>query len=535
MALAQPHIRMHHAVIQTVAIGFLLCVEHQLAQAVGRQELLLAALKHRRFKQVAAVDVADDLAGVHELGFQDRQTLTVGLCGGVGGVVDDVFVEGGGRFRYGHGVFLVQRAVIVEVHVVEGMAQLVRQRDDVGIGPVEVCQDAALADGLDGAAECAADLALARIKVDPCVVKGLLPHGAKILVEAAEEPENDVARLFQRVFLVVFAHGREHIVPWHPVFVAQRFGLAAQIGPELGQIFVDGGEHGVERFALHPRVVERALQGRFVAAQMAVGEHLQLDGVERVGHGVRDLRIAGKLCLVGFLTGRGVGVIGEIADGRQRRLAAAEIHLYRGGQVGLKLLPCVRAGQAHARHDLLFPLAQKIAAVLLDVGQKIAVIGQQGIGVDQGVQIFLFCHKLPEGSLRAGDGGQLVHQAAGNGGAFGVLCVGGLTQTGIEEHPLGKVGEGFFQLQRCADLGGGGAGTIVRGQLLITGAQLVQLFQVGLKFRAVKAGVKRVQRPSFVHEFAPFISHRRQTAALFGFLWRSSQSQVIRPQIATLQ
>ena len=195
------------------------------------------------------------------------------------------------------------------------MAQLVRQRDDVGIGPVEVCQDAALADGLDGAAERAADLALARIKVDPCVVKGLLPHGAKILVEAAEEPENDVARLFQRVFLVVFAHGREHIVPRHPVFVAQRFGLAAQISPELGQIFVDGGEHGVERFALHPRVVERALQGRFVAAQMAVGEHLQLDGVERVGHGVRDLRIAGKLYLVGFLTGRGVGVIGEIADG----------------------------------------------------------------------------------------------------------------------------------------------------------------------------------------------------------------------------
>lgn len=266
---------------------------------------------------------------------------------------------------------------------------------------------------------------------------------------------------------------------------------------------------------MHAGVVERTLQGGLVAAQAAVVEHLQLDGVQREGDGVGNLRIAGQLRLIGRLARGGVRVIGEVADIGERRCAAAEIHLDRGGKIALQILPGACAGEIHARHDLLLLLAQKIAAVLFDVGQKIGIVRQHGIGGDDLVQIFLCCHKLAEGRLRADGLGELVHQAAGDGGAFAVLRVGGSAQAGIAQHALKQVRELLLLLQHAADGGGWRTAVEPGGAFLITGAQLVQLFQVVLKGFAVEAGVERVQRPFVIHKVTPFLCRVRRQFSFF--------------------
>ena len=499
MALAQPHIRVQEILVQPVAIGFFLRLQHHPAQTPGGEELFLSVREDLRFKQIAAVNIADDLAGVHELRLQNRQALAVRLRGGIGRVVDDVFIEGGGRLRHGHGIFLVQWAVVIEIHIVEGVAQLVRQRDDVGIGSVKIRQDTALANGLDALTEGAADLPLAREEINPVVVKGLLHHGAQRFIEAAEKTQEQLPRILHRVFPVVFSHGREHVIPRHPVFMPQRLCLAAQIGPELRQVFVYRRKHGVEGFPLHARIVKRPLQGGLIAPQTAVVEHLQLDGVERKGHRIRNFGIALQLRLISLAAGCRIGIIGKIADGGERRCLSAEFHLHGGGQIGLKILPRAGAGKIHPRHDLLFLLLQKIPAVLPDIGQQIAVFRQNRVGSDDCVQVFLLCHKLPEGGLRTDDFRKLPLQAAENGCALRVLRVGSLTEPCIDTQTLGQLLQFLLKLQHGADLRRRRRTAEAGGAFLIAGAKLLQLFPVGKEVLILKACVKRVQRPFVIH------------------------------------
>ena len=149
-------------------------------------------------------------------------------------------------------------------------------------------------------------------------------------------------------------------------------------------------------------------------------------------------------------------------------------------------------------------LREQVAAVFFDICQQIAVLREQRIGGDKLLQILLCRDKLPEGSLRTRDGGKFVHQAAGDGRALGVLRISGLAQTGVDRKAGGQRGQLLVQLQHSTDSRDRMGGIKLGSLLLILRDQLVQLFQIVLKFFAFKTGVKCVQRPTIVHNFSPF-------------------------------
>ena len=121
MALADPHIGMERRFVQSVAVCLLLCIEHQCAETVGIEEFRLSVFKDRCFKQVAGVDIADDLRRILQAGFQQRQLFVLigRACNGSSG--DERFVERRCGFRNGHRVVLRQRGVGEDHLVVEGV------------------------------------------------------------------------------------------------------------------------------------------------------------------------------------------------------------------------------------------------------------------------------------------------------------------------------------------------------------------------------------------------------------------------------
>ena len=93
------------------------------------------------------------------------------------------------------------------VLIVEGVAQLVGQGDDVAEGTVEIGEDAALSGAGHAAVEGAAHLAIAGIEVNPRLVKGPLHHVVQLAVEAAEDVQQIVLGVLGGVLLVALAHG----------------------------------------------------------------------------------------------------------------------------------------------------------------------------------------------------------------------------------------------------------------------------------------------------------------------------------------
>ena len=88
MALADPHERMQTAVIQAVAVGLLLGLQHEATEGLGIHELLFPVLEDHGLETVAGVDVADDLGGILELIFDEGQFFVI-----VGSLADGRYIH----------------------------------------------------------------------------------------------------------------------------------------------------------------------------------------------------------------------------------------------------------------------------------------------------------------------------------------------------------------------------------------------------------------------------------------------------------
>ena len=315
MALAHPHIGMQAVVIQAVAIALLLGFQHELAEGIRIHEHLLAALKDHLLKAEAGVNVADDLGSVLQLGFDQGDLLRLVRCLADSRGHYHTLVKGGGSLRQRHGVVVVQRAVILDALIVEGMAQFVGQSDHIGEHTVKIGEDTALAQAFHTGTECAAGLAISGIEVDPGVVIGGRYHLGQFTVEFGEQVDQIFPGVLGGELGGGSAHGGEQIIPGQTVFMSQCFALGLQILPELGQILVHSSQHGVQGFPLHVGVLQRPLQGRGVATELTIGNSLQLDGIQGKGHGILNAVIALQLCLVSGLSHSAVGIIGKIPNG----------------------------------------------------------------------------------------------------------------------------------------------------------------------------------------------------------------------------
>ena len=141
VTLADPHIGVQRAFIQTVAVGCLLGIGHEFAQGVRMHEFLGAVLEHALFKAEAGVDIADDLGGILQLRFDQRQLFLVVCSLGDGRCHDHALIEGGCSLCQRHGVVVVQGLVILDALVVPSVAQLMSQSHHIAEGTVVVGQN----------------------------------------------------------------------------------------------------------------------------------------------------------------------------------------------------------------------------------------------------------------------------------------------------------------------------------------------------------------------------------------------------------
>ena len=150
---------MEHIRIQAVAIGLLLRLQHHLAQPVRREEVILTVGKDGGFKAVPGINVTNDLGRVRQLAFYEGKLLFLVRSSGNGGIHDHTLIEGGGCLRHRHGVVPVQNSLVAQDVVVEGMAQLMSQGDDVAEGAVKIGENTALIQFFNAGAEGAAGFA----------------------------------------------------------------------------------------------------------------------------------------------------------------------------------------------------------------------------------------------------------------------------------------------------------------------------------------------------------------------------------------
>ena len=154
------------------------------------------------------------------------------------------------------------------IEIVEGMAELMREGDNIAECTVEIGEYAALVVAGKTCAECAADLAFTGIEINPCFIKGTLDHVCKLLIEAAEGIEKVALSVFGRVlFGASLGEGCEHVIPGHAVLMSESFGFDTQILAEYGHVFVHGFKKRIEGLPLHPCPVQRFIQGGFKAAK----------------------------------------------------------------------------------------------------------------------------------------------------------------------------------------------------------------------------------------------------------------------------
>ena len=438
--------------VQAVAIGLLLGLHHKAAESVGVHELLLPVGEDHGLKAVAGIDIADDLGGILELALDQSDPLCI-IGGGPDRCIHDhALIEGGSGLRQGHGVTLVQGAVIPDALVVESMAQLMGQGHHIGEHTVKIGQNTALADGADAGAESAAPLAVPGIEVDPGIVKGPGHHSSQLFVKSGE--------LLDQVFLGIlggkgggrFAHGRKQIVPGQAILVAQSLCLGLQVLPELGQVLVHGAQHGLQGLPLHVGIEQSPVQRRLITPELALGDGLQLDGVQRMGHRLLDGFIAGDLRLVGILTDLGIRIVGQVPDGRQIGGRAPIGNGHGAGQIALELAPGAAAGHTHFCHDRFGFAAHLIAGGIHLAGKIEFIILQILVAPDQLHQIGQLDHPGIEGSAGGGHSAADGHDPAHVGTGLRVLGIGSGTQIGVAEE-LAQICQLFQQLYTPAQAG----------------------------------------------------------------------------------
>ena len=127
--------------VQAVAVGSLLGLNHLAAQLVSVHEHLLTVVEHALLKAEAGVDIADDLGGILQLRFDQRQLFLVVCSLGDGRCHDHALIEGGCSLCQRHGVVVVQGPVILDALIVPSVAQLMSQSHHIAEGTVVVGQN----------------------------------------------------------------------------------------------------------------------------------------------------------------------------------------------------------------------------------------------------------------------------------------------------------------------------------------------------------------------------------------------------------
>ena len=276
VALVDPHAGVQRIGVQPVAIALPLRIQHHAVELAGGGNMGLSGLKHRAFKQEAAIDVHDDLRGLHQAVFQKRKARLV-----VGGLAhltaEERFVEDGSRLGKGHGRVGHQHGHALQAHVVPAVSQLMRQRAHIAEAAHEVGQHPADLHLVEARAERAALLALAGIEVNPAVFKRLVDEPAHFGVHLGKDAHQQLPRLLCGIPPGIPSHGRKQVIEGQAVRVAQQLRLFAQVAPEIRQRLADGGPHGVQRLTVHAAFVKLLREHVGVSPGLAHGERLALD------------------------------------------------------------------------------------------------------------------------------------------------------------------------------------------------------------------------------------------------------------------
>ena len=275
--------------------------------------------------------------------------------------------------------------------------------------------------------------------------------------------------------------------------------LGLQILPEFGQVFVHGAKHGIQCFPLHLGLLQGSVQRGFIAPELAVGDGLQLDGIEGVGHGIFNPVVTGQLRFIGIPAHLRVGRVGQIPNGGKVRGGAPIEHRHGAGQVLLKVAPCVPAGQAHFGHDRFRLSTQQIPAGFLNALEQEAVVAQFFVGFYQFHQIGQPGSPAFKGGLGRGHTAGYGHHPAKLGAGLRIFGIGRLPQRGVFPQLVAKRFDVFFQRdslsQRMCRFGFGQRGA--------ESGECVDFFpqrgQIGFKCRVGKAAVNRFQIPLTVH------------------------------------
>ena len=278
--------------IQTVAVALLLGIGHDSAQCVRIQEPLFPAGKQGILEPEPGINITDDLGLAPELCIQQRQLFLPGSGAVDDGGVDHALVEGRRSFRQRHGIALIQRPVAVDAAVVEGMAQLMGQRTDRCQISAEIGQDPAAAHAANTGAESAVPFAAAGVKIDPGLSESSIHHLRHFPVKSTEDLQQHIPCLFCGIGTACLAHRCQQVIPGQTALVTQQLCLRLQVLPEFRQIAVDGCEHGIQCLTGHICIFQTVFQRRRVAAELTLGNRLQLDGIQRMGNGILDILVS---------------------------------------------------------------------------------------------------------------------------------------------------------------------------------------------------------------------------------------------------
>ena len=450
--------------IQSVTVGLLLGLQHKSAEGVGVHKLLLPVLKDHGLKPVPGVDVADDLGGILEGGFQNGQLFLL-ISGGIQREgIDDALVENGGGLSHRHGVIPVQNPVGEDALIVESVAQLMGQGGDGGEGAVKIGKNPALLHALNGFAESTAGLAGAGIEVDPLLPEGPVHQIGQLSVKGGKLFHQICPGAFGGKFGGGLSHRGEDVIPGQAAFVAQSFCFGFQIPPEMGQVFVHGTQHGVQSGTAHVGLLQGPVQWGSVATEFTVRQGFQLNGVQGKGHRALDGIVAGNFCPIGILSHLGVRIIGKIPDGRQIDDLAPVVDRHGAGEAGVQVGPGTAAGQLHFGHDLLTPAGQQVAAVFPNVFKEEAVLPQHLILFNQLHQIRQRSGPGLKSGLRGGGAAEQSHDPAQLGLGIGVPGVGILPQRGVHTQLLGQGSDVLQQTNTLLQTLQGGHGHKTAGE-----------------------------------------------------------------------
>ena len=436
---------MTQMLVQAVAVGFFLSIQHQLLQLGYGEGMILSAFDELVLKKIAAVDIHNGLRSFHQRAFQQGKLFCIG-CIGHDSVGKKGFVENGSSFCQRHGRIRQAGGEACHTAVMPGMAQLMGKGADIAERTGKIGQHTADIHMVDAGTECTAALAFPGEYIDPVLIKGIadeFPHFGR---EFAHFKNKLFPGFFDRIgpgLISGGGHGSKKIIEGKAVFMAQQFSLFAQVFAESGQRILHGRQHGIQHLAVHIAVEQGFVQdgGKMFCFTQCL--RLAFDAVEAGGHGNIDFFVGFQFCFVGILTHLRICIVGESPGCRQGDGFA--VYVYRQG--GIQLITQggegVAASEGHFQDPFFRPFVHQMSCCFFIFSEGECDFLQLFTGGNDLFQVFDFAQeadigRIEQGNLN-GEAHQLVHQHLG----FFVFCVTGQGKAGEIEQPGGQAADFF--------------------------------------------------------------------------------------------